>query len=196
MNLYLRLLITLFLAPRRRGTHHRAVCEKRFRVWPHDIDLFGHMNNGRYLQIMDVARADWMLRTGVAALMWRNRWAGVLGGGFTRYRHALRPLATYRVRTRLLYWDHRWFYFEHRFIDDQGRTAAVGLSRAALRGRDGWIDSTEVVAGIDPGASPPPAPDYLDAWQQLDSDLFTDELDAIRVAEADAPVTGSGRVAS
>ena len=192
MNLYLRLLITLCLAPRRQALHHRAVCEKRFRVWPHDIDLFGHMNNGRYLQIMDVARTDWMLRTGVATLMWRNRWSGVLGGGFTRYRHALKPLTSYRVRTRLLYWDQRWFYFEHRFIDGQDRPAAVGLSRAALRGGDAWIDSEQVVAAIAPGAAPPSPPPYLDAWQQLDSELFTPAADDIVLVEAHAATKPAG----
>ena len=35
------------------------------RVWPTDLDMNVHMNNGRYLQIMDVARAEWMMRTGV-----------------------------------------------------------------------------------------------------------------------------------
>jgi len=196
MNLYLRLLITLCLAPRRRTMHYAAACEKSFRVWPHDLDLFGHMNNGRYLQIMDVARADWMLRTGVAALMWRNRWGGVLGGGFTRYRHALRPLATYRVRTRLRYWDHRWFYFEHRFIDGQGRSAAAGLSRAGLRGGGVWVDSADVVAALDPGAIPPPPPDYLEAWQRLDSDLFTEEFETIPVVEAPETAARRGSLAS
>ena len=60
MNLYLRLLL-IWLRNWRSGiAHHQHVARTSFRVMPHDIDMFGHMNNGRYLQIMDVARVDWM----------------------------------------------------------------------------------------------------------------------------------------
>ena len=36
-----------------------------FRVLPTDLDVNLHMNNGRFLQIMDLARIDWLLRTGI-----------------------------------------------------------------------------------------------------------------------------------
>ncbi|NNC65690.1 MAG: thioesterase family protein, partial [Gammaproteobacteria bacterium] len=99
MNLYLRLLLVWLrnIAEAKRHYSHRA--ESRFRVLPHDIDAFGHMNNGRYLQIMDVARLEWMLQTQVAGAIRKNRWSPVLGGGAIRYRHSLTLLQPYRVHT-------------------------------------------------------------------------------------------------
>ena len=35
----------------------------RFRVWPHDLDTSMHLNNGRYWTLMDLGRADLMLRS-------------------------------------------------------------------------------------------------------------------------------------
>ena len=37
-----------------------------FRVWFHDLDPFRHMNNGRYLTLMDLGRTDLMVRSGLA----------------------------------------------------------------------------------------------------------------------------------
>lgn len=171
MNLYLRLLFAL-CHTLRPPLHHAADHECTFRVWPHDLDAFGHMNNGRYLQIMDVARVRWMARTGVLQAMLRSRWSGVIGGALTRYRYSLRPFQRYRVRTRLVYWDDRWFYFEHTFLDAADRCVAAGLSRTALRNHSGWVPTGDAVRQVIPGASAPEAPPYLDAWLELDRQVF------------------------
>ena len=133
MNLYLRLLLALWTGTRAHRLEHDGLFRKVFRVLPHDLDAFGHMNNGRYLQIMDVARAEWMVRTGVFGSMRTQGWGAVLGGGVTRFRRSLKLWERYEVRTRLLCWDQRWFYFEHTFVTLDGCTIAVGASRAALR---------------------------------------------------------------
>ena len=65
MNLYVRLFRVLLGGWIQTGSHYADTTLSRFRVWLHDLDAFGHMNNGRYLQIMDVARTHWMVRTGV-----------------------------------------------------------------------------------------------------------------------------------
>ena len=161
MNLYLRLLLALLGAWRAPGLHHSEASEREFRVWPHDIDVFGHMNNGRYLQIMDVARADWMLRTGVLGAMRSNRWSAVLGGGVVRFRRSLRPMQRYRVRTRLVCWDDRWFYHEHVFLNLARDCIAVGITRAALRGGADWVTADAVVRVVHEGAVSPPVPTYL-----------------------------------
>jgi acyl-CoA thioesterase FadM len=141
-------------------------------VWPHDLDAFGHMNNGRYLQIMDVARTDWMARTGVLAAIREHRWSAVLGGGATRYRRSLRLMQKYHVRTQLLHWDDRWFFFEHAFIDPDGRRVAVGISRAALQKSGRWVCTRDVVARIEPEARVPEPPEYLEQWLSLDDAIW------------------------
>jgi hypothetical protein len=130
------------------------------------------MNNGRYLQIMDVARAEWMVRSGVVRSMRRRRWGALLGGGTTRFSRSLKLWQRYQVRTRVLYWDSRWFYIEHLFTDDAGRKVAVGVSRAALRHTSGWVHTADVVETIAPGATSPPAPNYLAHWKRLDGEMF------------------------
>lgn len=173
MNLYMRLVRVLLSALLKQRIFYTEAIESRFRVWLHDIDLFGHMNNGRYLQIMDVARADWMIRTGVARTIRKNRWAPLLGGGFIRFRHSLHFLQTFRVRTRLLGWDHRWFFLEHVFLDRKGRCVAKGISRAALRSEGAWVCTTRVAQGVHPDAiQSPELPDHVPEWLRLEERMF------------------------
>ena len=164
MNLYLRLLRALLMGMLSETLHYTASTESRFRVWLHDLDAFGHMNNGRYLQIMDVARTDWMARTGVVAAIRRHRWSPLLGGGVIRFRHSLRFGQTYRVQTRLIGWDERWFFLEHRFVDRRERCVAVGVTRAALRADGAWVPTERVAAEVHPGAESPAVPDYVVEW--------------------------------
>ena len=153
MNLYLRLLLALSRGLLADRLDYRSYLISSFRVWPHDIDAFGHMNNGRYLQIMDVARTDWMARVGVVETMFRNRWTAVIGGGLIRYRHALKPFQRYEVKTRLLSWDQRWWYLEHVFVDQRGRQVAIGVSRAGIRQKRGWLATEDMIDALVPGAA-------------------------------------------
>lgn len=172
MNLYLRLLLVWLRNIAGAKRHHLHGAESRFRVLPHDLDAFGHMNNGRYLQIMDVARVEWMLQTQVAGAIRKNRWSPILGGGVIRYRHSLRLLQVYYVHTQLLGWDHRWFYLEHSFTDSRGRCAAVGVTRAALRSGNDWVHADKVVNCVHPGARSPAIPEHIYEWISLEEAMF------------------------
>ena len=172
MNLYFRLIRVLLGSLFDQDLHYSTTVRSRFRVWPHDLDAFGHMNNGRYLQIMDVARADWMFRTGVMAAIRRNRWSAILGGGFIRYRYSLRILQVYSVRTQLICWDRRWFFFEHAFIDSRGRCVAKGISRAALRAAGRWVSAEQVAAEVHPEAESPTIPAHVTGWLELEEEMF------------------------
>ncbi|MBT8065816.1 MAG: thioesterase family protein [Gammaproteobacteria bacterium] len=172
MNLYLRLLLIWLRNIAGTKRHHSHGAESRFRVLPHDLDALGHMNNGRYLQIMDVARVEWMLQTQVAGAIRKNRWSPILGGGVIRYRHSLRLLQLYRVRTRLLGWDERWFYLEHSFKDSRGRCVAVGVTRAGLRSDDDWVHTDDVVNSVQPGARSPAIPEHIHDWVSLEEAMF------------------------
>ena len=94
MNLIFRLLKTILLYllhPVRRGILAESVV--RFRVWPNDLDTNLHMNNGRYLTLMDLGRLDLLLHNGAVPFVLRNKWYPVLAGTQIRFR---RPLNLFR----------------------------------------------------------------------------------------------------
>ena len=83
VNLYLRLLLMTLRTRAGRGDRPLSIWDTAataFRVAPTDLDLLGHMNNGRYLTIMDLARLDLMTRSGFWARLRRRGWYPVVAG--------------------------------------------------------------------------------------------------------------------
>ena len=106
MNLWLRLIWLVLSAPRRPqlvlpGTGSVL----HFRVWPHDLDLSLHMNNGRYLTLMDLGRLDIMLGSGLWRAVMLHKWTPIASAITIRYRRELRPFQKFRLETRLINWD-------------------------------------------------------------------------------------------
>ena len=54
MNLYLRLLWTLLRCWRMPRITAGETLVRSLRVLPNDLDINGHMNNGRYLTVVDL----------------------------------------------------------------------------------------------------------------------------------------------
>jgi acyl-CoA thioesterase FadM len=122
------------------------------------------MNNGRYFQIMDVARFGWLIRTGTVKVLSANKWSAFLGGGQMRFRKALKLLERFSVTTRLLSWDENWYFLEHRFHNAGGKLVAMGVVRAAFRGGKGWVKTSLSMPLIDGDRQPPPLGEGIQRW--------------------------------
>lgn len=137
-----------------------------FRVWPNDLDVNVHMNNGRFLSVMDLGRFDLTFRTGLGRAMLRNRWKPLVGAVTMRYRRSLDPFERYELHTRLLGWDAKWFFLEQRFLKRGGDLAAEGVVRALFRGRDGNVPVAEVLDQMGYAGAPPDLPDSVRFWTE------------------------------
>lgn len=164
MNLYFRLILTLIASLWKPKIKPTTTVRTAFRVWPWDLDALGHMNNGRYLQIMDVARIDWMRQARIIDAIARNRWGALLGGSIIRYNSALNLFQKFYVETRVVSWDHRWFFLEHKFVNTQGKTIAIANTRAALRKKTGWVHTEEIIEDVIPGLRSPRHSSQVKAW--------------------------------
>ena len=121
-----------------------------FRVLPNDLDLNMHMNNGRYLSIMDLGRFDIMYRIGLMELILSNRWTPVVGHLHMRYRRPFKLFQRYELHSRIISWDEKWVYIEQSFIYNN-KIHAVGLVQGLIRGKQGNIPSAQLLQllGID-----------------------------------------------
>jgi acyl-CoA thioesterase FadM len=140
VNLWLRLLsliVASFWRPRLDPA--RDVSRLSFRVWPHDLDTSLHMNNGRYWTIMDLGRADLMLRSGLWRAVLRHGWTPVVSAGKIRFRRELKAFRSFRLETRIVAWAETWFVIEHRLVtaarDGSDILSAIALVRAGLYDR-------------------------------------------------------------
>ena len=98
MNLYLRLLWALFRAHRQPRIRPGDTIERSLRVLPNDIDVNGHMNNGRYMTVVDLMLIEYFIRMGFFALALKRGWRPMSGGAFITYRRGLKPLQRYTLR--------------------------------------------------------------------------------------------------
>ena len=170
MNLIFRLVRVLILGlfgPRIDPLGRSIVA---FRVWPNDLDINIHMNNGRYLTIMDLGRLDLILRSGFGRIMLKRRWSAVLGSVTIRYRRPLAPFQRYQIVTRILGWDEKWVFIEQQFVVD-GQACAIAYSKAIVIDGARALPMTEMLAAIDYGFPSPPLPDGIRSWLDAERDL-------------------------
>ena len=111
-----------------------------FIVLPNDLDFNLHMNNSRYMAIMDVGRIDLLIRTHLFQEMRKINAMPVLSTAKMRYRISLQPFQRYRLETKLVCWDEKWMYIEHRFIiadgPKAGAVAAIGIVKGVFYSAD------------------------------------------------------------
>lgn len=149
MNLYFRLLRMLLTSAwgRSRRTY-RDMWETgvtRFRVQLSDLDTVGHMNNAKYLALMDLGRVDLMMGSGSWKKTQQAGWYPVVAAQSIRYRRSLAPRQRFELHTRVLGIDEKAVYMEQVFrVGDELYAHAVVQCRF-LRKSGGSVDAAELV---------------------------------------------------
>ena len=138
----------------------------RMHVWPNDIDFNFHLNNARYLNIMDYARTHLLARTGLLEHIIRARWQPMVGAVWITYRRSLPVFSSFWLSSRLVCWDERWFYMEQTFEGRDG-LAAVGWVKGVLRDKRGTVNPQVAIERVAPGAVSPPMPEAIETWNEL-----------------------------
>jgi len=166
MNLLLRLL-WLLLRSHSRGDLDPLVehGELSMLVWPNDLDVLGHVNNGRFLSLMDLGRLDFLMRAGLWVPARRRKWFPLVGAVQIEYRRPLKTFQRYTLLTRLLSWDERWFYLEQCFQRGESRIVTATV-KAMIYGPSGAVSTRDVLAVIGIDAPPPPLPTEIAALVQ------------------------------
>jgi acyl-CoA thioesterase FadM len=138
MNLWPRLLRALLMALFRPRLDLADESRLHFRVWPTDLDFHVHMNNARYLAVMDLGRVDIILRGGLGCLAPRRRLQPVIAGAPVRFRRPPIPFERFTLRTRVIGWDAKWPFMEHR-MERRGEPVCRVIVKALFLGRDGGV---------------------------------------------------------
>jgi acyl-CoA thioesterase FadM len=164
MNLFLRLLLLLLTAPFRPRCDILGPTRKRFLVWPPDLDVLMHVNNGVYLSMLDVARVDLMLRSGMAKRLQRAGIYPVVAAETIRFRRSLELFQSFEVETTVLGWDEKAFIIQHHFLR-KGQLMADAVVRARfLRRKGGTVSAQELLELVGKAGPSPALPAWIEAW--------------------------------
>ena len=147
------------------GTHiSRHTC------MPWDIDVWMELNNGQTLTLLDLGRIPLAKRTGLVAVLRKNRWSLTMAGVSVRYRRRVRMFETIEMRSRAVWWDDKFVYLEQSMWKKNGECANHALYRSAVTGRRGIIPPAEVMSEMGLTEDAPTAPSWVLAWIKADAE--------------------------
>jgi acyl-CoA thioesterase FadM len=90
MNMLFRMFWFMFFGGSGKRLRLMDKAETSFRVWPTDLDILMHMNNGKYLSLMDLGRIDLMQRCGAAKVLKANKIFPVVAAETIHFRKSLK----------------------------------------------------------------------------------------------------------
>lgn len=138
------------------------------RVRVRDCDWYGHINNGRYLSLMDLGRIDFGVRSAFYEMSRERGWKPVAAGATIRFRRELRWRARYELVTRCVGWDDDWWFFEQRFERADGQLSAKAYAKIAMLDANGKrLSTATVLDAIREELTQPELPADILAWQQI-----------------------------
>lgn len=119
LNLYLRLIklfVKLMFSKDQTFDPFDEKVVQTYRVALSDIDLFLHMNNGKYLSILDLGRVELMYRSKILKLAKEMKGLPVVGEINIKYKRQFFLFQKFTVETYFEKWDDKWVYFKQVFI--------------------------------------------------------------------------------
>ncbi len=172
MNLYLRLIWALLRAWRLPRIVTGDTITRTMRVWPNDIDINGHMNNGRYLTIVDLMLTETFVRSGFLQAMIKAGWRPMSGGSFMTYRKGLQPFERYQLSFRLTAADEHWNYMRMEFRRMDGTLCAAGYMKGAAVGKNGLVPNAQSYARAKMAWVERPLPEEVATWVKAEQQLM------------------------
>ncbi|MGJ8544026.1 MAG: acyl-CoA thioesterase [Sulfitobacter sp.] len=137
--------------------------------WPHDLDFWLELNNGRALSLYDIGRTAMAQRAGLISVLRRERWGLTIAGSSTRFRRRIHGFERFEMRSRALCWDDRFIYLEQSMWKKNGECASHVLYRSAVTDKNGLIPPQRVLAALGQDIPSPPMPDWVAEWTRADS---------------------------
>lgn len=166
MTLLIRWFLNFFwLSYRRKKIGIFDSAHTPLRVYPNDLDLLFHVNNGRYFTYLDIARMDWLIRTGDWKRVNDLGWYPVAVSASLRFKKSLTVFQKFEMHTRMAGWDDRDFYIEHKIM--RGRELITyGYVRARfLKKKGGQVLPEEFMRKLGYDSISPPLPKTAQDWR-------------------------------
>ena len=130
-------------------------------VLPQDIDPFMELNNGRYVTLLDLGRFGYSINVNINKFLKQNKWSLTITGTYNNYRHRLRLFQRFQLKTKLLGYDEKWFYFFQKAVKND-KTYMASVVRFSFTSKDGIVSPKEVVKTMGQEYNP----GKLDEWVQ------------------------------
>ena len=138
------------------------------RVHPTEIDIFMHVNNGKYFSIMDLGRLDMLVRSGAWTAMRDRGWTGVVSAETISFRKSLKLGQRYSLETKVCGVDDRTVFFEHRIVVD-GEIYTRAFVGTRVISKSGPLTRDDLIEAFGEPEKVPELPDWIHDWSRDNS---------------------------
>ena len=164
MNLYLRLLWTVLRVKFMQPISMDEALVRTFKVLPNDLDINGHMNNGRYLTLLDLMIVEFFARTGFLKVLLKHGWRPMSGGAVITYRKGLKPFQTYQIRYSYAASNDIWNFMRFEFVTMEGDVCAAGYMKGAAVSKRGLVPNRVSYQKMEMQPDERPLPEAVKHW--------------------------------
>lgn len=100
-------------------------------VLPDQIDMNFHMNNSHFYNSLELARVEFLVRTGLFTLLNKEGCTTMLAGQSLQFRRQLNLFQVFTTTCQVSYVDEKWVYIEQEMWS-KGLFVARGISRIGI----------------------------------------------------------------
>lgn len=164
MKLFLRLLWLIITQKFRSRCPVTGPVETWMRVYPNDLDLFMHVNNGVFFTYADLGRTDLLLRSDAFHRMRKLGWYPVVAAETMQFKRSLKIGQRFCMRTEVVGWSDKAIYLEQIFTHKQTLIAKALIDARFLKRSGGKVSHAELfeLLGVDDRS--PVYPEHLALW--------------------------------
>ena len=134
------------------------------RVRPGDLDIYVHVNNAVYLNMMDSGRAHFIADLDGYKLLNPRGWYPVVAASSVTYRRSPLLGQQAQVRTRIVGWDPRIVYLEQEIYHREQLAARAIIAGRFLAKKGGKVPAPDVMALFDGPTTSPELPADVAGW--------------------------------
>jgi len=164
MKLYFRLFWLLLTQRLRSRCDVMGPVDTTIRVYPSDLDIFMHVNNGVYLTYADLGRTDMLLRSNTLGKLRKRGWYPVMAGASVEFRKSLKFGQRVTVRTRVVGWDERSVFLQQTFLRKDRVVATVMVDARFLSLQGARVSNQELLKLLGIDAPSPALPAEFALW--------------------------------
>ncbi|MBR9729094.1 thioesterase family protein [Shewanella intestini] len=173
MNLYFRLIwLFMWRIHRCKRIGFLGTSRISYRALPLDCDINLHLTNSRYPAFLDLARTHMIAEMGFMKRFLKLGWAPIVNASEFTFIRDIKPFEKFEIETKIVGWDQKYFYIEHRFVTARGLHSIVHVRGVFLhKGKQVPIETLVAEAGHQ-GPAPELPPEVVQwiAFLQLKKD--------------------------
>ncbi|MCU1546412.1 MAG: thioesterase [Homoserinimonas sp.] len=136
------------------------------RVWPTDLDILNHVNNGVYLSLMDLGRLDLLHRCGAWEKMTEHGIYPVVASETITFRKSLSLWQRYVIETRIVGYDPKAVFIEQRFVVNGEIYAQAFVRGRFLKRSGGTVPLDELAQALSVDTTELTLPVWLRDWSK------------------------------